>query len=158
MFITKFAINNVQNVFIEVSFFYACYDYHLEIHYEIENNFIEERISNAKKRVKTFHDLKNSLKLRLERVDVEQTKYYNRKHKSMFFDINNLMMLSTKNLKQKRFFKKRSHKFVESFKVKNKIESQIYRLTLSNIYRIHNIFHVSLLKSYRHRVDDKKTK
>ena len=68
------------------------------------------------------------------------------------------MILSTKNLKQKRSSKKLSHKYVESFKIKNKIETQIYRLTLSNIYRIHNIFHVSLLKSYRHRVDDKKTK
>ena len=76
----------------------------------------------------------------------------------MFFDINNLMILSTKNLKQKRFFKKISHKFVESFKIENKIETQIYRLTLSNIYQIHNTFHVSLLKSYRYRVDDKKTK
>ena len=67
-------------------------------------------------------------------------------------------MLSIKNLKQKRSSKKLSHKYVESFKIENKIEAQIYRLTLSNIYRIHNIFHVSLLKSYRHRVDDKKTK
>ena len=33
-----------------------------------------------------------------------------------------------------------SYKFVESFKIKDKIETQIYRLTLSNIYRIHNVF------------------
>ena len=52
------------------------------------------------------------------------------------------MILSIKNLKQKRFFKKLSYNYVESFKIRNKIETQIYRLTLSNIYRIHNIFHV----------------
>ena len=34
----------------------------------------------------------------------------------------------------------------------------MYRLTLSNIYRIHNIFYVSFLKSYLHRADDAKTK
>ena len=34
----------------------------------------------------------------------------------------------------------------------------MYRLTLFNIYRIYNTFHVSLLKSYLHRVDDAKTK
>ena len=156
--LTKFAINNAQNAFIEVSLYYACYDYHLEINYEIENNLIERKISIAKERVKTFHELKKSLMQQLEHVNVEQTRYYNKKHQSTFFNIENLMMFSIKNLKQKRSFKKLSHKYVESFKIKNEIETQIYRLTLSNIYRIHNIFHVFLLKSYRHRVDDKKTK
>ena len=34
----------------------------------------------------------------------------------------------------------------------------MYCSTLSNTDRIHNIFHVSFLKSYLHRVDDKETK
>ena len=42
--------------------------------------------------------------------------------------------------------------------MKNKIDEQTYRLTLSNIYRIHNIFHVLFLKSYLYRVDDQETK
>ena len=62
-------------------------------------------------------------------------------------------MLSIRNFKQKRFNKKLTHKFIESFRVENKIEAQTYRLTLLFIYRIHNIFHVSLLKFYHHRVD-----
>ncbi len=48
-----------------------------------------------------------------------------------------------------------SHKYVESFKIKNKIRTQIYRLILSNIYWIYNTFYVSLLKLYLHRVNDK---
>ncbi len=43
-------------------------------------------------------------------------------------------MLLTKNLKQKRFSKKMSHKYVESFRIKNKSKTQIYRLILFNIY------------------------
>ena len=66
------------------------------------------------------------------------------------------MLLSTKNLKQKRLSKKLSHKFMRSFRMKNKINEQVYRLTLSNICRIYNIFHVLLLKSYLHRADDLK--
>ena len=57
----------------------------------------------------------------LEHVNVEQARYYNRKNQLTFFKIENLMILSIKNLKQKRFFKKLSHKYVESFKIKNKI-------------------------------------
>ena len=48
-----------------------------------------------------------------------------------------------------------SFKFTKSFKIKNKIEKQIYRLMLSSTYQIHNIFHVFLLKLYHHKVDDK---
>ncbi len=64
-------------------------------------------------------------------------------------------MLLNRNLKQKRFSKKMSHKYVKSFRIKNKSKTQVYRLTLFNIYRIYNTFYVLLLKLYLHRVDDK---
>jgi len=57
-------------------------------------------------------------------------------------------MLATRNLKQKRFSKKTSHKFVKLFKIKNIIKTQIYRLILSTIYRIYNIFYISFLNFY----------
>ena len=72
--------------------------------------------------------------------------------------MSDLILLSIKNLKQKRLSKKLSHKFIKLFKMKDKIEKQTYRLTLSNIYRIHNTFYISLLKSYLHRADGAKTK
>ena len=52
----------------------------------------------------------------------------------MFYLIDNLIILFTKNLKQKRFNKKLFYKLVDFFKIKNKIKFQIYRLTLFNIY------------------------
>ncbi len=67
-------------------------------------------------------------------------------------------MLLTRNLKQKRFSKKISHKYVKSFRIKNKNKTQIYRLILLNIYRIYNTFYVLLLKLYLHRVNNKQTK
>ena len=75
----------------------------------------------------------------------------------MFYLINNLIILFTKNLKQKRFNKKLFYKFVDFFKIKNKIKFQIYRLTLFNIYRIYNIFYVFLLKQYYYCIDNTKT-
>ena len=60
-------------------------------------------------------------------------------------------MLLIKNLKQKKFNKKLFHKFVESFRVVEFVNKQIYHLIFSNIYRVHSIFHVSLLKSYKQR-------
>ena len=67
-------------------------------------------------------------------------------------------MFNIKNFKQRRFNKKMSHKYVRFFKIKNKIDAQTYRLILFNIYRIHNIFHISLLKNYHYKKNDEYAK
>ena len=64
------------------------------------------------------------------------------------------MILLTKNLKQKRPNKKLSDKLIDPFIIRNRIETQIYRLTLPLIYQIHNVFHISLLKLYKRKVDN----
>ena len=158
MSLTKFVHNNFTHASVETLSFYLIYEYNSEIHYKIENNFIKERISSAKERVKRFYNIRNQLMQRLQRVSAEQTKYYNVNYKSKKYVVSDLILLSTKNLKQKRFNKKLSHKFIELFQMKNKIDEQTYRFILFNIYRIHNTFHVSFLKSYLHRVDDAETK
>ena len=66
-------------------------------------------------------------------------------------------MLMIKNFKQKRLSKKLFHKFIKSFRITNKINAQAYRLLLSSFYKIHNIFHISLFKSYHHRECANKT-
>jgi len=42
------------------------YNYYLKIHYEVENNFIEEKISLAQERVKQLYNLRKVLAKRLE--------------------------------------------------------------------------------------------
>ena len=67
-------------------------------------------------------------------------------------------MLIIKNLKQKRLSKKLFHKFINLFRIVNKIKTQIYRLLLSIIYRIYNIFYIFLLKFYYNRDCDDASK
>ena len=62
--------------------------------------------------------------------------------------MSDLVILAIKNLKQRRLSKKLTYKYVRSFRIMNKIESQAYRLLLFSTYRIHNIFHISLLELY----------
>ena len=120
---TEFAYNNIKYNFTEKFSFFFMYDYHSKIHYEVENNFIVKKVFEVKNKVRRFHEMKNLLTQRFEHVNVQQTKYYNRKHKFMTFAIDDLIMLFIKNLKQKRFNKKLSHKFAKLFKIKNKIDS-----------------------------------
>ena len=72
--------------------------------------------------------------------------------------MNDLIILMIKNLKQKRSSKKLFHKFINLFRIVNKIKTQIYRLLLSIIYRIHNIFYIFLLKFYHNRDCDDASK
>ena len=95
---------------------------------------------------------------RLKKASAQQIKYYNVNHQLKDYAVSDLILLSIKNFKQKRLSKKLSHRFIDLFRIKNKINEQTYRLTLSNLSRIHNIFYVSFLKLYLHRVDDQKTK
>ena len=62
-----------------------------------------------------------------------------------------MVVLATKNLKQKRPSKKLSHCFIELFKVDKIVGKQAYHLILLPNYRIHPIFHISLLELYMGR-------
>ncbi len=83
-----------------------------------------------------------------------QTKYYNWKHKFKFFNVNDLIMLSAKNLKQKKLSKKLLNKIIKFFHIQKLINKQTYHLDLSIIYKVHSIFYVFLLKSYNCRLND----
>ena len=63
-------------------------------------------------------------------------------------------MLITKNLKQKRSNKKLLNKTIDSFIIRNRIKMQAYRLALSFIYQIYNVFHISFLKLYKCKIDN----
>jgi hypothetical protein len=63
-------------------------------------------------------------------------------------------MLSIKNIKLKNLNQKFSHKFIKSFRIVETMNKQVYRLILFSFYRIHDVFHVFYLKSYKRRKND----
>jgi len=158
LLITKFVYNNSYYVSIEILSFYLIYNYYLEIYYKIKNNFIKKKILLAQKCVKQFYNLKKILAKRLENAIAQQAKYYNKKYKSKSFVVEKLIILSIRNLKQKRSSKKISHKYIELFRIKNKIKTQTYCFILFNIYRIYNTFCILFLKLYLYRANNKQTK
>ena len=91
------------------------YEYNSEIHYKVENNIIKEKISFAKEQVKRFYNIRNKLIQRLQKASAQQIKYYNINHQSKSYAVSDLILLSIKNFKQKRFSKKLLHKFINSF-------------------------------------------
>jgi len=83
-----------------------------------------------------------------------QVKYFDKNHVQKSYNISDLMLLFIKNLKQHRLSKKLLYKFIESFQIVNLINKQVYWLILPAHYRIHNVFYVSYLKSYKHHLNN----
>ena len=153
--LAEFASNNSLHSSAGATPFYLMYGYYPEIRYEVEDNFPEGEVPSAKDRVEQLQSLREGLEERLKKAAEYQAKYYNKNHKPREFAVGELVLLSTRNLNQKRPSKKMSPKFAGPFRIEDKIGKQAYRLTLPSTYRIHNVFHVSLLEPYHHRAGGK---
>ena len=151
--LAEFAYQNETQTSIECSLFYAMYDYHSTIHY-VEDNSRKEEMPAAKKQIKWIHEIREVLTQWWENIVATQAKYYDKKHKLQSYRVEDLVMLSIRNLQQKCPNWKLSHKFIRLFRVQNLVEKQTYQLSLSIIYWIHNVFHVFYLKLYQCRWDN----
>jgi len=65
------------------------------------------------------------------------------------FEVGDLVMLSGRNIKTRRPSKKLDHKNHGPFQIEKIMSLLTVRLTLPRKWKIHNIFHVSLLEPYR---------
>ena len=78
-----------------------------------------------------------------------QAKYYDAKHRDVGFKVGDLVLLSTRNLKMKGTPSKLQKRFVGPFRVTETIGEQAYRLSLPENWKIHPVFHVSLLREWK---------
>ena len=78
-----------------------------------------------------------------------QQKYYDKKHRDVGYKVGDLVLLSTRNLKLKGTPGKLQKRFVGPFRVLETIGEQAYRLALPEDWKIHPVFHVSLLRDWK---------
>jgi hypothetical protein len=91
-------------------------------------------------------------------ASAKQSKYYDAKHTSKIYAIEDKMYLCVKNIKSIRSSKKLDYKYYESYKINMLINKQSYRLKLSvNMRKIHNVFHVFLLEFCKDLAEKKQT-
>jgi hypothetical protein len=114
----------------------------------------EKNVSTTQARVEKITKLRNQLYKRLKKTKNNQVKYYDEKHTSRIFNDENKIWLNFKNIHISKSSKKLDHKYYKSFEIEEFIEKQVYKLRLFNMFRIHNVFHVFLLKSYKERFDN----
>ena len=152
--LVKFAYINMKQATLECSSFFALMGYNISIHYDIENNTLEGEVPAAKERIKKLHKIRQMMLKCWKKVVTSQVRAYNKRHQSKSYWVENLMLLLMKNLSQKHSHKKLSHKFAESFHICDIIDQQVYCLSLSISYQIHNVFHVSYLELYSQHLNN----
>ena len=78
-----------------------------------------------------------------------QQRYYDRRHRNVHYKVGDLVLLSNSNLKMKGTPGNLQRRFVGHFQVMATIGKQAYRLSLPDDWKVHPVFHVSLLKDWR---------
>lgn len=120
----------------------------------IRDELHEERVPAATERARQMRDAHATLVSRWREAQESQVKYQNKRQKRIEFKVGDRVLLSTKNLKLLGAKKKLSARFVGPFQVRDLVGSQAYRLALPTSYKIHNVFHVSLLELWNQRAGE----
>ena len=152
--IAEFAYRQSQHSTIGCSPFKAMYGYDPVLELRPEDEATEGEVPAAKERIKEIDSVRQELTKRWQGVLDSQAKFYNKNHQQQEFQQGDLVLLLAKNLKQKRPNRKLSDKAIGPFRVRRRIGKQAYHLWLPPAYRIHPVFHVSLLEPYKRRKGD----
>jgi hypothetical protein len=148
----QFAYNNSIHESTKTTPFYVVYGKHPLLLSPPEDSRQEGEMPDAIDRVQRMHSARAAAKEHLLRAQEYQSRYYDKKHKPEVFHEGDLVLLSTKHINLvHQPSKKLSSKFIGPFRVQNAIGTQAYRLLLPPHYRIHNVFHVSLLERWNSR-------
>jgi hypothetical protein len=156
LFMTEFAFNAATSAFIELFAFMTNYEYESRMSFDSSNssNVARERLS-IRERVLTQKDafivekMKNIWEfIKKKRVNAQKSQKRHVDQKRAFsseYVIENEVWLFIKNIKTERSFRKLNHKWIESYKIK-KVVRNACQLNLSQLMKIHDTFHISLLR------------
>jgi deoxyuridine 5'-triphosphate nucleotidohydrolase len=145
--LAEFAYNNSTTSATKVSPFYANYGYHPKSNWPSTSEGKNPSSELYSHWMKAVHD---KARTTLEETRNSMSKYYDQnKLPTPNYKEGELVMLNAKNIRTKRPSKKLAPKLYGPFKILKRIGSHAYQLQLQQRWRIHDVFHVSLLEPYR---------
>ncbi len=151
LLMTEFAFNAAVSTFIELFAFMINYEFASRMSFDLISNeeFVNERIQDKKALniIDKMKNIWNFIKQKLANNQDAKKRHADRKKNSLSeYKLNDMIWLFIKNIKIERSFKKLNHKWIESYKVK-KVLKDVCQLNLSTSMKIHDTFHISLLRS-----------
>ena len=147
----EFAYNNSDHASTGYSPFFALYAYHPRLDGNVVDDVPGGEMPTAKDRAALVLEMRITLRDRLRRAVEYQTQWYNKKHEPRHFNVGEWVMLSTKHIRQLRPSVKLTDKYAGPFRIERTIGHQAYKLELPEKWRVHPVFHVSLLEPHHRR-------
>jgi len=148
----EFAYNNSKHASTKFTPFYLNHGYHPNHPLNIVSPSIINNSTNpaAADRIERLQRDINLAKQHIKQAQQQQSKYYNKNHREIYFKVGDKVMLNSKNLRRnvREQVDKLSPRFRGPFVVKRIISSLNYELELPPSMKIHPVFHVVNLKKY----------
>ena len=145
----EMVVNSLPNRNTRYSPFYLMYGYYPVLPVELLKGDESTNVETLSKFLERTQEVWRRARVQMEKAVVMQKKYYDQKHRNIHFAVGDLVLLSTQNLRLKGILHKLQRKFCGPHRIMEKIRTQAYRLKLPDTWRIHPVFHVSLLKQWR---------
>ena len=103
---------------------------------------------------KELFELREYLKSRLQDVQLQNSVYYNRKHRSLKFKEGDSVLLKATHIQTLRPSENLDSRNLGPFIITRKINANAYELDLPASMKIHKVFHISLLSPFWARQPD----
>ena len=140
----ELAINSLPSRSTGYSPFYLNYGFHLTMPADLIKGNEEIRQETIANFVGRMHKSWQIARKRLHQAVEQQAKWYDARHKPVFYREGDLVLLNTANLQVRGTPVKLKRKFAGPFYITECIGSQSYRLDLPTTWRVHNVFHALL--------------
>jgi len=142
-----FAYNNSEHSGIKMSPFYANFGYSARwiSGLDLAESIPEPVVEKAKSLVEVHELCRDNINL----ANRDYAKYYNAKRRTEKpIDVGDSVLLSLQNVKTRRPSKKLDIRWSGPYRVSAKVGNLAYRLELPASMKIHNVFHISLLRHF----------
>ena len=145
----EMVVNSLPNMSTSYSPFYLMYGHHPVLPVELLRGDESTNVEVLSKFLERTQEVWRQVRVQMEKAVAIQKSYYDKKHRDIQFSVGDLVLLRTQNLRLKGIPHKLQRKFCGPYKILERIGTQAYQLKLPDSWRIHPVFHISLLQQWR---------
>ena len=148
--LAEFCMNNCYKTSIQCTPFQLVYGKHPKTPASALLTEVKELNPTATARARDMHEHLEKAKACMLAAQSRDKTYFDKRTRPQSFEVGQRVLLSTRNLhiKQNTLSRNLLSRYVGPFKVLKRVGKQAYELELPPTMKMHDVFHVSLLKLY----------